>query len=564
MMGKVVVSVFSLILVVGVVIGVIAIVQSGGSKGGSSGGGGGGSGESQGISTSTRTVTQLCQPTDYKEACEKTLSKVNDTSDPKEYVKAAILATVEAAKKSFNLSTSLIGKADPNDKDVKMSLEDCKDLLEDAVQELQASFSTVGDSNLHTMSQRTAELQNWLSAVISYQDTCLDQFGDPNSKYRTEMKNGMLDATQLTSNALAIVNGFSKFLSTFGLEINVPQHSRRLFSLEGEVPEWFSEPHRQLLAAGNDIKPNFTVSNDGAGDFKTIAEALAKCPLKDAGACVIYVKAGKYQEYLSVQKKQFNIFMYGDGPGKTVISGSHSNKTGYKTMRSATFEALGTGFTAKSLTFENTAGPEGHQAVALRVQADQAAFFDCSIEGYQDTLYTQAHRQFYRNCTISGTIDFIFGDASVVIQDSDIVVRLPLPNQLNTVSAHGRSDKHETTALVVRKCRIIAEPKLFPTRTQVKSYLGRPWRAFSRAIVMESEITDVIQPEGWLPWSGDLFLDTLDYAEYANTGSGAATDKRVKWKGFHILTSPNQVTQYSANALIQANEWLNKTGLTAN
>ncbi|WCJ18245.1 Plant invertase/pectin methylesterase inhibitor superfamily [Euphorbia peplus] len=557
MIGKVVVSVFSLILVVGVVIGVIAIVQHGGTKSST------GSGSSAGVSTSTRTVTQLCQPTDYKEACEKTLGSVKNSSDPKEYVKAAILATVEAAKKSFNLSTSLITKADDKDKDVKLSLEDCKDLLEDAVQELQASFSTVGDSDLHTMSQRTAELQNWLSAVISYQQTCLDQFGDPNSKYRTEMKDGMLDATQLTSNALAIINGFAKFLSSFNLQLNIPGISqRKLLSLDGDLPEWMSIPHRRLLAAGDEIKPNFTVTQDGSGDFKTVAAALAKCPLSNQSACVIYVKAGTYKEYITVEKKQFNVFMYGDGPRKTIITGDHSNSTGWKTMRSATFAALGTGFTAKSMTFENTAGPEGHQAVALRVQADQTAFFDCSIEGYQDTLYTQAHRQFYNNCTISGTIDFIFGDASVVIQNSNIVMRLPMKNQANTLSAHGRADKHETTGLVITKCKIIPEPKLEPTRTTVKSFLGRPWRAYSRTIVMESEIGDVIQPEGWSPWSGDLFLDTLEYSEYANTGAGAATDKRVKWKGFHILTSKADVNKFSVNLMIQGNEWLNHTGLS--
>lgn len=230
-------------------------------------------------------------------------------------------------------------------------------------------------------------------------------------------------------------------------------------------------------------------------------------------------------------------------------------------MRSATFAALGPGFMAKSMGFENTAGPEGHQAVALRVQADRAAFFDCNIDGYQDTLYTQAHRQFYYGCSISGTIDFIFGDASVVIQNSKIVVRKPMKNQGNTVTAHGRTMKHETTGLILQNCQIIAEDLLFPERTVVKSYLGRPWKAYSRTIVMESEITDVIQPEGWLPWNGDLYLDTLDYAEYANTGAASATDKRVKWKGFHVITSKKEAEQFTVGPFIQGGEWLNGTGI---
>lgn len=221
--------------------------------------------------------------------------------------------------------------------------------------------------------------------------------------------------------------------------------------------------------------------------------------------------------------------------------------------------ALGAGFTAKSMAFENTAGPQGHQAVALRVQADQAAFFDCKIDGYQDTLYVQTHRQFYNNCTISGTIDFIFGDASCVIQNSVIVVRKPMNNQQNTVTAQGRSDKHETTGLVLQNCQIVAEHKLYPERTKVPSYLGRPWKEYSRAIIMESEIGDVIQPAGWLPWTGDLYLKTLYFAEYGNRGPGAKTDQRVKWQGFHVLNNKNDVLQFTVGPFIQGQQWLNNS-----
>lgn len=210
--------------------------------------------------------------------------------------------------------------------------------------------------------------------------------------------------------------------------------------------------------------------------------------------------------------------------------------------------------------FQNTAGPQGHQAVALRVQSDMSAFYNCRMDGYQDTLYAQAHRQFYRNCVISGTIDFIFGDSTTLIQNSLIIVRRPMDKQQNTVTAHGRYNSRETTGLVIQNCRIVPEQNLEPVRFQIPTYLGRPWKAYSRTIIMETTLADFIQPSGWMPWAGNFALDTLDYSEYANCGPGASTDKRVKWKGFHVITNRNEAFHFTAGPFIQGDQWLRFTG----
>lgn len=210
--------------------------------------------------------------------------------------------------------------------------------------------------------------------------------------------------------------------------------------------------------------------------------------------------------------------------------------------------------------FENTAGPSADQAVALRSQSDRSAFYDVHINGYQDTLYTHTHRQFYTNCTISGTVDFIFGDAAVIIQNCLIISKLPNLGQKITITAQGRTQPRETTGIVLQDCHIIADPQLVPVRFQVKSYLGRPWKAYSRTIVMESTVDDFIQPDGWMPWQGTFALDTCFFGEYANVGLGAATNGRVNWRGFHVITDRNEAMKYTAGSFIQGNVWLRETG----
>lgn len=181
------------------------------------------------------------------------------------------------------------------------------------------------------------------------------------------------------------------------------------------------------------------------------------------------------------------------------------------------------------------------------------------MDGNQDTLYVQAGRQFYRNCVISGTIDFIFGDATVVIQNSLLIVRRPMDNQLNAVTAQGRKERHQPTGIVIHNCRIVPEQKLFADRFKIPTYLGRPWKEFSRTVIMESTLADFIQPAGWFPWAGNFALDTLYYAEYANRGPGARTNQRVHWRGYHVI-GRHEAQQFTVGQFLEGQRWLPATG----
>lgn len=134
-------------------------------------------------------------------------------------------------------------------------------------------------------------------------------------------------------------------------------------------------------------------------------------------------------------------------------------------------------------TFRNTAGPTKHQAVAVRNGADKSTFYSCSFEGYQDTLYAHSLRQFYRDCDIYGTIDFIFGNAAVVFQNCNMYPRRPLDNQLNAITAQGRTDPNQNTGISIHNCTIKAADDLANSINATQTYLGRPWKEYSRMFI---------------------------------------------------------------------------------
>ncbi|KAJ1701312.1 hypothetical protein LUZ63_001091 [Rhynchospora breviuscula] len=540
------------ILVVAVVVAVVATVTTSHK---SSGG--------PNLASSLKSGSALCANTLYPETCKKTLSTVvNSSSNPKEVVKASLEVALGELKESYQKALE-IGKG-VNDSISTGAIANCKELLQDASDDLQAIVKLGNDAV-----NRQDDLEHWITAVMTFMDNCADGFED--EELKKAMQSVLQKSTEMSSNALAIITAVGNFLKEAGQLFNTTttnlkevanfQH-RRLLTYDQDAegyPTWMSVGDRKLLATGAPAKPNVVVAKDGSGNFNSIQATIDAIPKERTGRYVIYVKAGVYDEIVLIPKGVSNIYMYGDGPKKTKVQGHKSNHDGLTTQDTATFSVLGAGFICKNMGFFNTAGAEKHQAVALRLQSDFAAFYNCRMDGYQDTLYVQARRQFFRNCVVSGTIDFIFGNAAAVLQNCLIIVRRPLDNQQNTVTAHGRTDPNMKSGLVIQNCRIVPEKAMFADRFKIPNYLARPWKMYSRTVIMESTIGDFIRPEGYLPWDGDFALKTLYYAEYANRGPGAVTKGRVKWPGFHVI-GRKEAEQFTTQNFINGHLWLKYTG----
>lgn len=440
------------------------------------------------------------------------------------------------------------------------------------------------------------DLRSWLSAALGNQDTCIEGFEKTGSIFVQHMiAGGLKHVTSLVSDVLSMVRHEEHHQRHWNRTSNgqtvdkVEKRERRR-----NFPSWMHIRDRRLLqltppppsstinnngtanatSYGN-MTINVVVAADGSGNFTKIMDAVAAAPDKSTNRFIIYIKRGIYNENVDIKKKKWNLMMIGDGLNATVITGNRSFIDGWTTFRTATFAVSGRGFIAKDLTIENTAGAVKHQAVALRSDSDLSVFYKCAITGYQDTLYAHSLRQFYRECLITGTVDFIFGNGAVVFQKCDILARKPLPDQKNSITAQGRKDPNQNTGFSIQFSNISADSDLAAaasvpsynastniTTQPTQTYLGRPWKLYSKTVIIKCYMGDLIRPEGWLEWNATFALDTLFYAEYMNYGPGAGLGKRVNWPGYQIMNDSSQAINFTVARFIDGNSWLPSTGVT--
>eukprot|EP00268_Persea_americana_P011534 TRINITY_DN1486_c0_g1_i1.p1 TRINITY_DN1486_c0_g1~~TRINITY_DN1486_c0_g1_i1.p1 ORF type:complete len:517 (-),score=-10.21 TRINITY_DN1486_c0_g1_i1:357-1907(-) len=466
---------------------------------------------------------------------------------PNSIFSSTVKSAIDQVHQTLFILTNVAGLL--NDLRLTNAVNDCADLLDVSSDELTMSLdvaeSVKSNGHRNGTGHPGSDMKAWLSAALGNQDTCLDGFDGTNGIVKTLVAGSVQGVVSVVADVLRMVR-------------NIPSGK----SSASGFPKWIKPGERRLLQAPvSNVTPDVTVAADGSGNFTSVMDAVTAAPDNIVRRYVIYIKRGVYKENVEIKKKKWNLMMIGDGMGVTVISGNRSFIDGWTTYRSATFAVSGMGFIARDMTFENTAGPSKHQAVALRSDSDLSAFFRCGINGYQDTLYAHALRQFYRECRITGTVDFIFGNAAAVFQNCQILARKPLPDQKNSVTAHGRKYADQTTGFSFQYCNVTADADLLASPNSTATYLGRPWKEYSRTIFMQSYLSGVIRPEGWLEWQGDFALSTLYYAEYINYGTGAGLVNRVQWPGFHAINESSQAYNYTVAQFIDGNIWLPQTGV---
>jgi len=278
----------------------------------------------------------------------------------------------------------------------------------------------------------------------------------------------------------------------------------------------------QVVAA--ERKYDFVVAQDGSGDFTTVQEAFNAVPDFRKKETVIFIKNGSYKEKLVLPASKNLVTLVGEDVKKTILTyddfAQKKNRFGEEvgTTGSSSFFIFGSDFTAENITFENAAGPVG-QGVAVRVEGDRVFFKNCRFLGNQDTLYTygEKSRQYYQNCYIEGTVDFVFGWSTAFFEDCEIFCK---NNGYVTAASTPEGAKY---GYVFKNCTITGNAP------ENSFYLGRPWRPHAKTVFIQCKLGKQIKPEGWHNWNKPEAEKLTYYAEYKSTGPGANPQKRVKW-----------------------------------
>ncbi|KAL6614075.1 hypothetical protein ACP70R_036345 [Stipagrostis hirtigluma subsp. patula] len=492
-------------------------------------------------------VLLACNATRFRPACVSTLSNAGADSSPSDLLAATLSALRARLPPAVSTAKSVLAAS--SNVNLSNAATNCLTFL---------------DLSSHRLSPSPSPSLLSASTALLHLYDCWSAY-----KY-VNFSRTISDAMAYLDDTIAVNSNYISMLAArqrYGDDTSrwaPPQTERDGYWPPAAADSALAEADVDALGVPKGLPTNVTVCGAGC-DYKTVREAVAAAPDFGAGMFVVHVKEGVYKETVSVPWEKTNVVVVGDGMGRTVITGDlNADTPGVSTFNTATVGVLADGFMARDLTIANTAGPDAHQAVAFRSTGDRTVLDTVELLGHQDTLYAHAMRQFYTRCRVSGTVDFVFGNSAAVLHDTALVV---LPRQLrpekgenDAVTAQGRTDPAQPTGIVLRGCAVNGSEEymaLYRQKPEVhRVYLGRPWKEYSRTVYVGCTLAEIVQPQGWMAWSGDFALKTLYYGEFGSAGAGAGdARRRVAWSS---QVPKDHVDTYSVANFIQGHQWIPK------
>ncbi|CAH8384253.1 unnamed protein product [Eruca vesicaria subsp. sativa] len=160
-------------------------------------------------------IRTSCNATLYQDLCFNSLagyaSVVQDS--PARLAKIATGVSLSKAKATLAFLSKLSHSAS--------EVKDCVSYLDEAVDSIRDSLRTLrnmsrgggvaaAESSAETFSSKVNDVQTWMSAALTYEDTCTDEYEemDVTGEVKTTVYDRVNTLKRFTSNALALVNNY--------------------------------------------------------------------------------------------------------------------------------------------------------------------------------------------------------------------------------------------------------------------------------------------------------------------------------------------------------------------
>ncbi|XP_010452709.1 PREDICTED: probable pectinesterase 49 [Camelina sativa] len=324
---------------------------------------------------------------------------------------------------------------------------------------------------------------------------------------------------------------------------------------KAQVEPWFKANVQPFPARRGTLDPALeaaeaspriiTVNQKGGGDFTSINAAIKSIPVGNKIRVIIKLAPGVYKEKVTVDVGRPFVTLLGK-PGAETNLTFHGTSAKYGTVESATLIVWAKYFMAANLHILNTApmpkpGTQG-QALAMRINADKAAFYNCRFYGFQDTLCDDRGNHFFKDCYIEGTYDFIFGRGASLYLNTQLHA---VGDGLRVITAHNRQNSNDQSGYSFVHCKV--------TGVGTGIYLGRAWMSHPKVVYAYTEMSSVVNPSGWQENRVREHDKTVFYGEYMCTGPGSHKAKRVA----HTQDIDNkEANHFLSLGYIKGSSWL--------
>ena len=266
-----------------------------------------------------------------------------------------------------------------------------------------------------------------------------------------------------------------------------------------------------------------TVAPSGAS-FTTVQAALNSLSKTNTTPTQIRIAPGTYKEKLTIAVPKITLCGQTGKASSTILTYSdNANTSNGNGGTLGTTGGTSTNLTAndvsvENITFANSTPLGGSQAVALLVSGNQVQFRNCRFLSFQDTLYVRKAKQYFRDCYVEGTVDFIFGDGTTVFDNCTV----KSVGGGGTAATAPNTDQAVAYGLVFLGGQLTADSSVKAGSVA----LSRNWGAYGAAAFLHTTLGAHISAVGWSPM-GTNTLDTARFSEYKNTGAGANTAARA-------------------------------------